>query len=130
MLTILRLIAERPKVRVVADQMSTPTYPPGLASALWAIASAGTAGLHHYIDAGVCSLYNFALAIQEEALAAGLLDAVAPVIQIVTSDCPTPAHCPHFSVPDKTSTFTVLGSPTRHWRTQLRTMIGEIKTNG
>ncbi|MDR3412281.1 MAG: dTDP-4-dehydrorhamnose reductase [Formivibrio sp.] len=128
--TMLRVMAERPEVRVVADQIGTPTYAPGLASALWTMAGKDGRGLHHYTDAGVCSWYDFAVAIQEEALLAGLLDKAVPVVPIGTSDYPTPARRPHFSVLDKTSTFSILGGPTPHWRVNLRTMIGWIKNHG
>jgi len=128
--TMLRLMAERPEVRVVADQIGTPTYAPGLAAALWTMAAKGTKGIHHYTDAGACSWYDFAVAIQEEALAAGLLDKAVPVIPINASEYPTPAQRPHYSVLDKTSTFAVLGRPTPHWRENLRKMMAEIKTHG
>ena len=128
--TMLRVMAERPEVRVVADQIGTPTYAPGLAAALWKMAAAGASGLPHYTDAGACSWYDFAVAIQEEALAAGLLETAVPVIPIAASDYPTPAKRPHFSVLDKTSTFTILGGPTPHWRANLRKMIEEIKHHG
>jgi dTDP-4-dehydrorhamnose reductase len=119
--TMLRLMAERPEVRVVADQIGTPTYAPGLAAALWTLAAKGATGIHHYTDAGVASWYDFAVAIQEEALAAGLLESAVPVIPIATSDFPTPAVRPSYSV---------LGRPAPHWRANLRTMIREIKSNG
>lgn len=128
--TMIRLMAERPEVRVVADQIGTPTYAPGLAQALWDMAQAGASGLHHYTDAGACSWYDFAVAIQEEALEAGLLTRTVPVLPIRTQDFPTPAQRPHYSVLDKTSTFEILGRPSPHWRANLRTMIAEIKTNG
>jgi dTDP-4-dehydrorhamnose reductase len=128
--TMLRLMGERPEVRVVADQIGTPTYAPGLAAALWAMAGKGAFGLHHYTDAGVCSWYDFAVAIQEEALAAGLLDHAVPVIPIATADYPTPARRPHYSVLDKTSTFAILGAIAPHWRSNLRTMMAEIKAHG
>jgi dTDP-4-dehydrorhamnose reductase len=128
--TMLRLMAERPKVRVVSDQIGTPTYAPGLAAALWTMAAKGTKGIHHYTDAGACSWYDFAVAIQEEALAAGLLNHAVPVIPINAAEYPTPAQRPHYSVLDKTSTFAVLGGPTPHWRENLRTMIAEIETHG
>lgn len=128
--TMLRVMAERPEVRVVADQIGTPTYAPGLAAALWTMAGKDVRGLHHYTDAGVCSWYDFAVAIQEEALLAGLLNKAVPVIPICTADYPTPARRPHFSVLDKTSTFSILGGPTPHWRVNLRTMIGWIKNHG
>ncbi|MFC0205021.1 dTDP-4-dehydrorhamnose reductase [Novosphingobium soli] len=128
--TMLRLMAERDEVRVVSDQIGSPTYAPGLAAALWTMAAKGTTGIHHYTDAGACSWYDFAVAIQEEALVAGLLNKAVPVIPINASDYPTPAQRPHYSVLDKTSTFAVLGGPTPHWRENLRKMMIEIKTHG
>lgn len=125
--TMLRLMRERPEVRVVADQIGTPTYAPGLAAALWTMASQGAVGVHHYTDSGVASWYDFAVAIQEEALSAGLLDSVVPVIPIGTADFPTPAKRPSYSVLDKSSTFEILGAPTPHWRANLRTMIAAIQ---
>jgi len=128
--TMLRLMAERPEVRVVADQVGTPTYATGLASALWTLAVQGAQGIYHYTDSGVASWYDFAVAIQEEALAAGLLDRRVPVIPITTADYPTPARRPHYSVLDKTAAFAALGQPAPHWRAQLRTMIEAIRTYG
>ncbi len=128
--TMLRLMTEQPEVRVVADQIGTPTYAPGLASALWALAEQRARGIFHYTDSGVASWYDFAVAIQEEALAAGLLDRAAPVLPIATADFPTPARRPPCSVLDKASTFTALGAPAPHWRAQLRRMIEDIQANG
>ena len=128
--TMLRLMAERPELRVIADQVGTPTYAPGLAVALWTLAEQRVRGIHHYTDSGVASWYDFAVAIQEEALAAGLLDRAVPVLPIATTDFPTPARRPHYSVLDKASTFTALGAPAPHWRTQLRRMIEDIKAHG
>ncbi len=128
--TMLRLMAERPEVRVVADQIGTPTYAPDLARALWAFADQGARGVYHYTDSGAASWYDFAVAIQEEALSAGLLDRAVPVIPIATADFPTPAKRPHFSVLDKTKTTAALGAPAPHWRSNLRLMLSEIKLNG
>jgi dTDP-4-dehydrorhamnose reductase len=128
--TMLRLMAERPEVRVVADQIGTPTYAPGLARTLWTLAELGVTGIHHYTDAGAASWYDFAVAIQEEGLAAGLLDKAVPVIPITTADFPTPAVRPSYSVLDKSSSYAALGGPAPHWRTNLRIMIGEIKAHG
>lgn len=128
--TMLRLMAERPEVRVVADQIGTPTYAPDLARALWTLAARGVTGIHHYTDAGAASWYDFAVAIQEEALAIGLLDEAVPVLPIATADYPTPARRPHYSVLDKTSAYAALGGPAPHWRTNLRRMLREIAQNG
>lgn len=128
--TMLRLMAERSEVRVVADQIGTPTYAPGLAAALWTMAAKGIQGIHHYTDSGACSWYDFAVAIHEEALSAGLLAKEVPLIPINTKDYPTPARRPHYSVLDKTSTFAILAAPAPHWRTNLRKMMDEIRIKG
>ena len=128
--TMLGLMASRPQVRVVADQIGTPTHAPGLAAALWTLARQGATGLHHYTDSGTASRYDFAVAIQEEALAAGLIGHAVPVVPIATADVPTPARRPYYAVLDKTATVAALGGPAPHWRAQLRTMLGGIKADG
>jgi dTDP-4-dehydrorhamnose reductase len=128
--TMLRLMAQHPQVRVVADQIGTPTYAPGLAAALWTLAGKRATGIHHYTDAGAASWYDFAVAIQEEALEIGLLDRVVPVLPIATSDYPTPAQRPSYSLLDKRETYATLGAPAPHWRSNLRHMLNEIKFHG
>lgn len=128
--TMLRLMAERNEVRVVADQIGSPTYAPGLAEALWRLAPMEARGILHYSDSGVASWYDFAVAIQEEALALGLLDRVVPVIPITTADYPTPARRPAYSVLDKSATTALLGDPVPHWRANLRQMLKDVATHG
>lgn len=128
--TMLRLMRERPEVRVVADQIGTPTYAPALAEALWALLARGATGIHHYTDAGVASWYDFATAIQEEAVAAGLLPAAVPVVPIATADFPTPARRPAYSVLDKTATWAALGAPAPHWRANLRRAVAAMRAAG
>ncbi|MBT2188947.1 dTDP-4-dehydrorhamnose reductase [Sphingobium nicotianae] len=128
--TMLRLMADRDEVRVVADQVGTPTYAAGLARALWALDATGATGIHHWTDSGAASWYDFALAIQEEALAIGLLTRQVPVLPIATSDYPTPARRPSYSVLDKRSAIALVGAPAPHWRVHLRDMLGVIKANG
>lgn len=115
--TMLHLMAARDEVRVVADQIGTPTHAAGLARALWALSEHD--GTFHWTDAGAASWYDFAVAIQEEALAAGLLERAVPVLPIRSVDYPTPARRPSFSVLDKSATWAVTG-PARHWRAELR----------
>jgi dTDP-4-dehydrorhamnose reductase len=127
--TMLRLMAERDEVRVVADQIGTPTFAGGLAEALWALDAVRATGVHHWTDSGAASWYDFAVAIQDEALALGLLDRTVPVVPIATSDYPTPARRPHYSVLDKSAATALIGAPP-HWRVNLRHMLGVIKANG
>lgn len=128
--TMLRLMAERDEVRVVADQVGTPTYADGLATAIWSLDAAGATGLHHWTDSGVASWYDFAVAIQEEAVLLGLLSRAVPVVPISTEDYPTPARRPSYSVLDKSGTVAHIGALAPHWRVHLREMLGVIKANG
>ena len=117
--TMLRLMRERDELRVVADQIGTPTHAASLAGAIWTLAAHGATGTYHWTDSGAASWYDFAVAIQEEALVRGLLTRAIPVIPIRTMDYPTPAARPNYSVLDKTTTFAITG-PARHWRDELR----------
>jgi dTDP-4-dehydrorhamnose reductase len=120
--TMLRLMAERGEVRVVADQIGTPTSAANLADALWGLQAAGAQGIYHYTDAGVASWYDFAQAIAEEARALKMVGPVQ-VRPIATADYPTPATRPPFSVLDCTRTWDLLGAPAPHWRAALREVL-------
>lgn len=124
--TMLRLMREREEVRVVADQVGTPTHADSLARAIWALDAAGASGVFHWTDAGVASWYDFAVAIEEEALSVGLLARPARVVPIRTSDYPTPAKRPAMSVLDKTASWAITG-PAAHWRSELRVVIARMK---
>lgn len=124
--SMLRLMAERGEVRVVADQIGTPTSAGALAGGVLGLIGAGARGVWHYTDAGVASWYDFAVAIAEEAAAAGLLARAPRVIPITTADYPTAARRPAFSVLDKSRTWEMLGGPAPHWRDSLRRVLGEI----
>jgi dTDP-4-dehydrorhamnose reductase len=125
--TMLRLMAERDEVRVVSDQIGTPTHALSLARATWALIRCKANGLHQFTDAGIASWYDFAVAIQEEALLLGLLDRTVPVVPITTADYPTAARRPAYSVLDKSETWRLLGAPASHWRVELRHMLSGLK---
>lgn len=124
--TMLRLFGERDQLRVVCDQIGTPTWANGLARALWNAAELGLSGIHHWTDAGVASWYDFAVAIRDEALVLGLIDRSVPIEPIAAVEYPTPAKRPSFSVLDKTSTWQALGYKAEHWRESLRKMLLEL----
>ena len=126
--TMLRLMADKPQLTVIDDQIGTHTWAKGLAEVCVSAAKNKTAGVYHWTDEGVASWYDFALAIQELALEKGLLDKVIPVLPIPTSAYPTPAKRPHYSVLDKTSAREAFSScnPT-HWRSQLSAMMDELE---
>jgi dTDP-4-dehydrorhamnose reductase len=125
--TMLRLMADKPLLRVIADQIGSPTYATSLAQALWGLARTDSRGILHYTDSGVASWYDFACAIQDEALAVGLLKKAVPILPIPTSEYPTPAKRPLFSILDKSQSWALLGQPANHWRTNLRTMLEQLK---
>jgi dTDP-4-dehydrorhamnose reductase len=78
----------------------------------------------------VASWYDFAVAIHEEATALGLLQRPVEIVPIPSSDYPTPARRPSFSVLDKSATWAQLGRPAPHWRVNLRACLQEIRQNG
>jgi dTDP-4-dehydrorhamnose reductase len=126
--TMLRLMATRPEVRVVSDQIAAPTWARGLAAALWrAVERPQLSGVHHWRDAGVASWYDFAVAIAEDAHAVGLLPQPVTVLPIETRDYPTPARRPAFSLLDCTQTWRELDLMPPHWRVNLRKTLLELK---
>jgi dTDP-4-dehydrorhamnose reductase len=80
----------------------------------------------HWTDAGVASWYDFAVAIQEESLAIGLLESAVPIRPLRSDEYPAMARRPKFSVLDKSSGWAALGGPAPHWRVNLRRMLREV----
>jgi dTDP-4-dehydrorhamnose reductase len=100
--TMLRLAADRDELRVVADQVGTPT-PAGLIADVTATAvgsSIPRSGLWHLTAAGSCSWYDFATAIFSRAQASGLVSRAPGLLPIATSEYPTPARRPAYSCLD------------------------------
>jgi dTDP-4-dehydrorhamnose reductase len=129
--TMLRLMAERDSLSVVCDQVGTPTWARGLAEALWAaVDRPRLQGIYHWSDAGVCSWYDFAVAIAEDALAVGLLSRVPEVRPIPATDYPTAARRPAYSVLNKQQSWRDLAVAPIHWRVQLRAMLQDLKEHG
>jgi dTDP-4-dehydrorhamnose reductase len=124
--TMLQLMKEKQSLKVIDEQIGTPTWAYGLARAIWTALEKDTAGTFHWTDAGVASWYDFAMAIQEEGITAGLLDYSIPILPIPTHQYPTPAKRPMYSVLDKTSFWQTLSISPVHWRAQLRSMIKEL----
>ena len=125
--TMLSLMATRDSIGVVVDQVGSPTWASSLARAIWDMArNPAIHGIQHWADEGVASWYDFAVAIQEEALARGLLTRAIPVQAIPASAYPTPARRPRYSVLDKSRTASLLGYRPPHWRQSLRNMLDEL----
>ena len=133
-LTMLRLHAERAaagqELAVVADQVGCPTATPGLAGACIAALERGVSGLQHWSDAGAASWYDFAVAIGELGLAAGLLQGAAAVRPIATADYPTPARRPSYSLLECGATRQALGLAPQHWRSALAGVLDALAARG
>jgi len=124
--TMLRLMKERDELGVIADQVGSPTWARSLAEALWAAAGKRSTGIMHWTGAGVASWYDFAQAIMEEGVAAGLLEGPVRVSPLRTDQYPTPAARPPYSVLETSVTRAELELPAVHWREELRSMLQEL----
>ena len=127
-LTMLRLMREKEQINVVCDQIGAPTWAASAAAAIWGMVDKQAApGIYHWTDSGVASWYDFAVAIQDEALALGLLSRAIPILPIDSSEYPTKAQRPAFSVLDSAATRLLLKLPATHWRHNLRMMLDELR---
>jgi len=128
-LTMLRLMREKNQINVVCDQIGAPTWAASAAASIWGLIDVNAAsGVYHWSDLGVASWYDFAVAIQDEALSRGLLTRAVPILPIASAAYPTRARRPAFSALDTTSTRALLNVPAQHWRHNLRTMLDELRT--
>ena len=122
LLTMLRLAGERDEVRVVADQLGTPTSAAWIADATAELLRHGVvgSGTWNLVASGQTSWHGFACAIMEDAHAQGLLALMPSVLAITTSDFPTPAKRPANSALDTTRLREDFGIVPPDWRDGLR----------
>jgi dTDP-4-dehydrorhamnose reductase len=126
--TMLTLMKTKPELGIISDQIGSPTYAKGLAEACISGIENKLMGVHHYTDTGVASWFDFAVAIQSIGFELGLLDKKIPINPISTSQYPTPAKRPHYSVLDKSSLINALPELTlTHWQAQLKIMMTALK---
>jgi len=126
--TMLRLMSEKKEVGVVNDQFGSPTYAADLAEAILQIISKPgthdprltTHGIYHFSNEGVISWYDFAVAIKE------ITGSHCTINPIPTSEYPTPAKRPAYSVLDKTKIQQTFGVKLYDWKESLSTCIRRI----
>ncbi|MEZ4988497.1 MAG: sugar nucleotide-binding protein [Saprospiraceae bacterium] len=120
--TMLRLGMERPELRVVFDQVGTPTYARDLADAVimmlerihsGQVPLSDAAGVFHYSNEGVCSWYDFARSIFK------MTGLNCQLLPIESEEYPTPAQRPAYSVLNKKRFKAVFQLPIRHWEDAL-----------
>ena len=121
--TMIRLGQERDSLGVIFDQIGTPTYANDLAQAIFAAINKGVVrGIYHFSDEGVCSWYDFTIAIHR---LAGI--ASCKVKPLHTADYPAKAPRQHYSVLDKTKIKDTFGIEIPHWEESLKRCINQLR---
>ncbi len=123
-LTMLRLAAERPEIRVVADQHGAPTWTGHLAPAMLRLLQVGPPGTYHLTNRGVTTWYDFAVAI------IGARALQAEVVPITTSEFPLPAARPAYSVLDNRAWRELGEPPLPEWQEGLRSYLASVEAAG
>ena len=127
--TMIRLGKEKDELRIVSDQIGTPTYAHDLAKAMLAIIQKvengnleknKLTGIFHYSNEGQTNWADFAKAIFQ------IENINCKVINIGTTDYPTPAKRPPFSVLDKTKIKTTFGIEIPHWEVSLKQCLRKL----
>ena len=126
--SMIKLGQERDHLNVIFDQIGTPTYAGDLAIAILEIiqktesgACTFEPGIYHYSNEGVCSWYDFALAIHQ------IYGISCQVGAIESKDYPSPVARPPYSVLNKSKIKSIFGIQIPYWRTSLEKCILEIK---
>ena len=128
--TMLRLMMDKSELSVVSDQIGSPTSAHSLARIIFAMihASIGDStqrfrGLYHWSDGGEISWFNFAQAIQRQGLEQGILTEAIPLKPIDTSEYPTAAKRPAYSVLDRSKILAEIDFPATAWQQELSEVI-------
>jgi len=120
--TMKRLMGEKESISVVHDQVGSPTYAADLATAIMEIITSGKwePGIYNYSNSGVISWFDFANEIKKQ------LHSKCEVCPIPTSQFPTPAKRPAYSVLDKEKIQSVYNIKAREWKESLKECIDKL----
>ena len=123
--TMLNLTSTKPQLKVVFDQVGTPTYAYDLANAIYDIVEnrkfEGNTGIYHYSNEGVCSWFDFTKLIAE--IAGNTRCDIQPCH---SDEFPSPVKRPAFSVLDKTKVKITFGISVPYWTDSLRKCIANM----
>jgi dTDP-4-dehydrorhamnose reductase len=126
--TMMRLMNEKDEVKVINDQVGSPTYAADLAEVILKIIGDGpltidkwAPGIYNFSNEGIITWYEFAVAIKE------MINCPCDVKPIITSEYPTPAKRPAYSVLDKTRIQETFGIQLKDWKNSLAICIEKIK---
>ena len=127
--TMLRLGADREELKVVADQIGSPTWSYDIAEAIANLLSSdedpSVNGTYHFSNSGVASWYDLAVATFTEAKQLGFSLKIERVLPITTAEFPTPTQRPPYSVLSKAKIVETLGVYPPHWRESLKKMLAQ-----
>ena len=122
---MLHLTATKPQLKVVFDQVGTPTYAYDLAAAIYEIVNErqyeGNDGVYHYSNEGVCSWYDFTKMIAEYAGNSG-----CDIQQCHSNEFPSPVKRPAYSVLDKTKIKETFGVSVPYWTDSLKVCLRNL----
>jgi dTDP-4-dehydrorhamnose reductase len=125
--TMHRLTAERDELKVVFDQVGTPTYAGDLAAVIYKMIEEGSylehPGIYHFSNEGVCSWYDFTIAIRD------LFGNTCNVQPCHSNEFPSKVTRPHFSVLDKTKLKQTFGVTVPYWMDALKVCVEELRVN-
>lgn len=125
--TMLNLTSTKPELKVVFDQVGTPTYAQNLADTIFSIIEnrkyEGNEGIYHYSNEGVCSWYDFTKMIAEIAGNTG-----CDIQPCHSDEFPSPVMRPSYSVLDKTKLKSIFGVRVPYWTDSLRKCIKNIQS--
>ena len=123
--TMMNLTATKPELKVVFDQVGTPTYAMDLAKAIAVVLEkfdGSQTGVYHYSNEGVCSWFDFTKMIAE------YNDTTTCNVQpCYSSDFPSPVKRPSYSVLDKSKIKSVFGVEVPYWTESLKQCINNLK---
>jgi dTDP-4-dehydrorhamnose reductase len=125
--TMRRLTSERDQLKVVFDQVGTPTYAGDLAAVIYKMIEEGSyrehPGIYHFSNEGVCSWYDFTIAIRD------LFGNVCDVQPCHSDEFPSKVTRPHFSVLDKTKLKQTFGVTVPYWMDSLKVCVEQLRVN-
>lgn len=120
--TMLSLTASKPQLKVVFDQVGTPTYAWDLATAIVAAIKHPVAGIYHYSNEGVCSWYDFT-----KMIATYSNQTACDIQPCHSNEFPSPVTRPSYSVLDKTKIKETFGISIPYWTDSLKICINNLK---
>ncbi len=125
--TMLKLMREKSKLKVVSDQIGCPTYARDLAGFIWRLCSESSLQqIYHWSDAGCASWYDYAMAIKEVSKKYKMLKEEPYIQPVSSSEYPTKAQRPYFSLLNTEKSVQIF--PQKYWRENLELCISKILT--